>query len=165
MFHSITILSFLLDSYSFAIMRPPQRRVNYKIRDKVEVCSKEEGFVGSYFKATIVSCLQNEKFVVRYENLLLDDESEPLTEIIYRRELRPLPPHVRNSTKFHFNQKVDVFDNDGWWLGEITSEKILLENYYYYKVYFNTTGETICYSCDRIRVHHEWIYGEWILDI
>ncbi|XP_050898043.1 protein AGENET DOMAIN (AGD)-CONTAINING P1-like [Lathyrus oleraceus] len=116
-------------------MRPPQRRVNYKIRDKVEVCSKEEGFVGSYFKATIVLCLQNEKFVVRYENLLLDDESEPLTEIIYRRELRPLPPRVRNSTKFHFNQKVDVFDNDGWWLGEITSEKILLENYYYYKVY------------------------------
>ncbi|CAK8574737.1 unnamed protein product [Lathyrus sativus] len=150
-------------------MRPPQKRVNYKIRDKVEVCSKEEGFVGSYFKATIVSCLQNDKFVVRYENLVLDDASEdgasePLEEIIYRRELRPLPPRVRNPPEFRFNQKVDVFDNDGWWLGEITSEKFRFENCYYHRVYFNTTDETICYPCDRIRVHHEWIYGEWILE-
>lgn len=47
-------------------MRPPMRRVNYKVRDKVEVCSKEEGFVGSYFKATIISCLENEEYVVLY---------------------------------------------------------------------------------------------------
>ncbi|CAI8601192.1 unnamed protein product [Vicia faba] len=145
-------------------MRPPMKRVNYNVGDKVEVCSREEGFIGSYFKATIVSCLQNEKFMIRYENLLLDDESGPLIEIINRRELRPLPPRVRNPPEFHFNQKVDVFDNDGWWLGEITSEKTLSENYYCYNVYFNTTDQTIYYPCDRIRVHHEWIYGEWILE-
>ncbi|CAI8601191.1 unnamed protein product [Vicia faba] len=145
-------------------MRPPMRRVNYNVRDKVEVCSKEEGFVGSYFKATIVSCLQNEEYVVRYTNLLLDDESGPLTERVHRRELRPLPPRVRNPPEFNFNQKVDVFDNDGWWLGEITSEKTLFENCYYYKVWFNITGETIYYPLNQIRVHHEWIYGEWIVE-
>lgn len=145
-------------------MRPPMKRVDYNIGDKVEICSREQGFIGSYYKATIVSCLQNEKFMIRYENLLSEDESGPLTETIHRRELRPLPPHVRNPPEFHLNQKVDVFDNDGWWLGEITSEKTLYEDYYYYKVYFYPTDETIYYPCDRIRGHHEWIYGEWILE-
>src|SRR3954465_14457884 len=142
-------------------MHPPMRIVNYNVGDKVEVCSKEEGFVGSYFKATIVSCLPNEKYVVRYKNLLSDDKSGPLIETIHQRELRPLPPHVRNPPELHLNQNVDVFYNDGWWLGEITSEKILFENYYY-KVYFTTTGETLYYSRNQIRVHHEWIDGEWV---
>ncbi|XP_058735258.1 protein AGENET DOMAIN (AGD)-CONTAINING P1-like [Vicia villosa] len=145
-------------------MRPPMKKINYNVRDKVEVCSREEGFVGSYYNATIVSCLEKQKYVVRYKNLLLDDGSGPLTETIYSRELRPLPPRVRNPHEFHLNQKVDVFDNDGWWLGEIASEKICSDNCYYYKVYFNTTFETIYYSLDRIRVHHEWRYGEWILE-
>lgn len=153
-----------LDSYFSSIMRPPMRRINYNVGDKVEVCSREEGFVGSYYNATIISCLQNGKYVIRYKNLLLDDESGPLIEMIYSRELRPLPPHVRHPHEFHLNQRVDVFDNDGWWLGEITSERFFFENCYYYRVYFSTTFETICYPQDRIRVHHEWLYGEWILE-
>jgi len=35
------------------------KRRNYKYGDKGEVCSKEEGFVGSYFETIIVSCLFN----------------------------------------------------------------------------------------------------------
>jgi len=61
-------------------MPPPMKRVDYKVGDKVEVCSKEEGFVGSYFEATIVSCLESGKYVIRYKNLLKDDESQLLME-------------------------------------------------------------------------------------
>jgi len=39
-----------------------------------------------------------------------------------------------------------------------------MEEGHYYKVYFDTTYETICYPCDRIRVHHDWFDGEWILE-
>ncbi|XP_004487943.1 protein AGENET DOMAIN (AGD)-CONTAINING P1-like [Cicer arietinum] len=144
-------------------MRPPVKRIDYKVGDKVEVCSKEQGFVGSYYEATIVSCLENGKYVVRYKNLLEDDNSKPLKETIFPKELRRLPPHVRNLPEFRLNQKVDVFDNDGWWLRKIISEKILSRKRYYYMVYFFTTHEVIYYPCNRIRVH-EWFHREWILE-
>jgi len=145
-------------------MRPPMRRVDYKIGDKVEVCSREEGFFGSYYKATVVSCLQNGQYMVQYKNLLLDDKSGPLVETVYPYELRPTPPRVRNPHEFQLNQKVDAFHNDGWWVGQITSEKIIDEEGHCYWVYFSTSSETNYYHYDQIRVHHEWFGGEWILD-
>jgi hypothetical protein len=146
-------------------MRPPMKRIDYNVGDKVEVCCKEEGFVGSYYEATIVSCLDNGKYVVRYKNLLKDDESGLLTETFFPKDLRPLPPRVRNPPKFQLNQKVDVFDKDGWWVGEITSEKIRMQKSYYYNVYFDYTHQNIYYPCNQIRVHHELSFsGEWILE-
>ncbi|GAU14535.1 hypothetical protein TSUD_250770 [Trifolium subterraneum] len=146
-------------------MRPPMKKIDYKVGDKVEVCSKEEGFVGSYYEATIVSCLDNGKYVICYKNLLKDDESEFLTETLLPKDFRPSPPRVRNPLKFRLNQKVDVFDNDGWWVGKIISEKIFMENSYYYNVYFDYTHQSIYYRCDKIRVHHEMMFsGEWMME-
>ncbi|KAK2377744.1 protein AGENET DOMAIN (AGD)-CONTAINING P1 [Trifolium repens] len=132
-------------------MRPPMKKIDYKVGDKVEVCSKEEGFMGSYYEATIVSCLDNGKYVIRYKNLLKDDESRLLIETLLLKDLRPSPPRVRNPSKFQLNQKVDVFDNDGWWVGKIISEKILMGKSYYYTVYFKYTDQTVYYTCDQIR--------------
>jgi hypothetical protein len=146
-------------------MRPPMKKIDYKVGDKVEVCSKEEGFMGSYYEATIVSCLDNGKYVIRYKNLLKDDESGLLTETLLSKDLRPSPPRVRNPSKFQLNQKVDVFDNDGWWVGKIISEKILMGKSYYYTVYFKYTDQTVYYTCDQIRVHHELMFsGEWMME-
>ena len=97
------------------IMRSTMKRSNYKYGDKVEVCSKEEGFVGSYFEATIVSCLFNGQYLVCYKNLLQDDKFGLLLETVYPYEIRPLPPRVRSPHEFQLNQKVDAFDNDGWY--------------------------------------------------
>jgi len=145
-------------------MRSTMKRRNYNYGDKVEVCSKEEGFVGSYFEATIVSCLFNGQYLVRYKNLMQDDKSGLLLETVYLYEIRPLPSRVHSPKEFQLNQKVDAFDNDGWWLGQIASEKIITEEGHYYKVHFDTTYETICYPSDRIRVHHDWFDGEWIIE-
>jgi len=141
------------------------RRVDYKKGDKVEVCSREEGFMGSYFEAKVVSRPHNGQYMVRYKNLLLDDKSGPLVETVYPYELRPLPPRVSNPHEFQFNQKVDAFDRDGWWVGQIVSDKIITEEEgHCYWVHFSTSLETNYYSYDQIRVHHDWFGGEWILD-
>ncbi|CAK8564090.1 unnamed protein product [Lathyrus sativus] len=145
-------------------MRPPVKRIDYEIGDKVEVCSSEEGFRGSYYEATIISRLENGKYVVRYKNLLEDDESGPLIETLFPKDFRPSPPHVRSPRKFQLRQKVDVFYNDGWWLGKIVSDKVLTQKGHYYKVYVNNMREAIYYSRKRIRVHHELIHGDWILE-
>ncbi|WVZ24360.1 hypothetical protein V8G54_002904 [Vigna mungo] len=125
-------------------MRPPRKKVNFRPGDKVEVSSNEEGFFGLY--------------VVRYDTLLEDDESKPLTLTVFPRELRPKPPRIATSSSFALYQRVDAFDNDGWWVGEITG-KVDIDRYY---VYFSTTHEEIVYPASAIRVHQEWINGQWI---
>ncbi|XP_027347817.1 DUF724 domain-containing protein 3 [Abrus precatorius] len=139
-------------------MRPPRKRVDFGRGDKVEVCSKEEGFIGSYYEATVVSHLDNGLYVVRYDTLLQDDESQPLTETLFPKELRPSPPRVQVS-HFSLYQCVDAFDNDGWWVGQITGKRG--SSHYY--VYFATTNEEIAYPSSKIRLHHEWLQGEWVL--
>ncbi|XP_014490464.1 DUF724 domain-containing protein 3 [Vigna radiata var. radiata] len=139
-------------------MRPPQKKVNFRNGDKVEVCSNEEGFLGSYYLATVVSCLDNGLYVVRYDTLLEDDGSQPLTETIFPKELRPKPPRLVAASSFALCQRVDVFDNDGWWVGEISGK---VDDHHYY-VYFSTTHEEILYPSSAIRVHQEWLNGHWI---
>jgi len=139
-------------------MRPPRKKVNFRPGDKVEVCSNEEGFFGSYYRATVVSALDTGLYVVRYDTLLEDDESQPLTATVFPKELRPKPPRIAASSSFALYQRVDAFDNDGWWAGEITG-KVDDDHYY---VYFTTTHEEILYPASAIRVHQDWINGQWI---
>ncbi|XP_020236370.1 DUF724 domain-containing protein 6 [Cajanus cajan] len=139
-------------------MRPPRKKVDFLGGDKVEVCSNEDGFLGSYYAATVLSRLDNGLYVVRYDTLLQDDESQPLSETLFPKELRPAPPPLP-AKDFSLYQRVDAFDNDGWWLGQITGR---CDHSKYY-VYFVTTNEEIAYPASRIRVHQEWLNGEWVL--
>ncbi|KAL1363149.1 hypothetical protein HN51_011340 [Arachis hypogaea] len=140
-------------------MRPPFRsRVRFQIGQKVEVCGKEEGFFGSYYEATIVSCVGNSCYLVQYKNLLSATEpNKPLVEMVKLKDLRPIPSEDLGSHEFIVNQNVDVFDNDGWWVGKITSKRGSR-----YSVYFSSTNEEIVYPSSQIRVHLDWIDGSWV---
>ena len=141
-------------------MRPPLKRVDFREGDKVEVCSREEGFLGSYYEATVLCHLDTGHYVVQYKTLLQDDDvSKPLVETLYPRDLRPSPPKVHARGEFTPYQIVDAFDNDGWWVGEITGRRAA----HHYCVYFHTTNEEIAYPSSKIRAHHEWVNGEWVL--
>ncbi|XP_028790465.1 DUF724 domain-containing protein 3-like [Neltuma alba] len=139
-------------------MRPPIKKTSYGRGQGVEVSVKEEGFHGSYFEAKVVSYLDNGLYIVQYQTLLEDDESKFLTETVYPKELRPLPPAIP-VRRFSVKQKVDVFDKDGWWVGVIT-RKDGPDGYF---VYFWTTDEEIAYPSSLLRVHQDWINGKWVL--
>ncbi|KAL5572805.1 hypothetical protein UlMin_022402 [Ulmus minor] len=114
--------------------------------DKIEVCNKEEGFLGSYYAATVVSQLPNSLYVVQYKNLLEDNWSDPLMETISS----PL-------SEFSYLDEVDAFDNDGWWVGKITG-KIGSD----YLVLFEMYEDEIAYPSSRLRFHLEWRNGFWV---
>ncbi|KAK8512284.1 hypothetical protein V6N12_032007 [Hibiscus sabdariffa] len=130
--------------------------------DRVEVCSKEEGFLGSYYEAKVVSSLNNNtRYQVRYKNLVEeDDQTQPLVEIVSADEVRPMPPSVivnRSGGVFNYLEKVDAFDNDGWWAGRVTGKQGLK-----YYVYFETTGDELAYDASRLRNHIEWRDHHWV---
>ncbi|KAH7521391.1 hypothetical protein FEM48_Zijuj07G0028100 [Ziziphus jujuba var. spinosa] len=129
----------------------------FGIGKEVEVCSREDGFLGSYYAATVVAHLENmNMYIVQYKELLKNDESGPLIERVLKNEVRPVPPEMV-ATGFSYLDKVDAYDNDGWWVGKITGKEG--SNY---NVYFETTGEEIAYPVSRLRFHLDWLSGKWV---
>nr|GMD33357.1 DUF724 domain-containing protein 2-like [Ipomoea batatas] len=125
--------------------------------DMVEVASQKQGFRGSYFVATVVMVLTPvREYVVEYETLVTNDLSGPLREVVPAAEVRPVPPpefRMRDSGEFRKGDKVDAYDNEAWWAGEIigkVGDK--------YKVYFDDSNEEIAYTVDLLRVHLDWIH-------
>ncbi|PON43127.1 Agenet domain containing protein [Parasponia andersonii] len=131
--------------------------------DRVEVCSKEPGFVGSYYAATVVSQLRKDLFVVQYENLVEENNhTQLLVETVRHNEVRPVsPPQVNEAAAsgFRYLDQVDAFDNDGWWVGKITRRRGSDGHYF---VYFETTGDEIAYPLSRLRAHLDWVKGKWV---
>ncbi|KAI3919475.1 hypothetical protein MKW98_030186 [Papaver atlanticum] len=115
--------------------------------DLVEVSSKEEGFLGSYYEARIIKkCL--------------------LREVVPRSEIRHMPPNFKASY-FNISDPVDVFCKDGWWYGIITGRdpirsKRTGEDRSIYSIYFPMSGEEIEYRKWELRAHLERVNGNWI---
>lgn len=123
---------------------------------EVEVCSKQDGFVGSYYAATVIKGHGDNSYAVQYKNLVTEDESRPLIEVVGAEEVRPVPPKV-SATGFALFEEVDAFDNDGWWVGKISGRKGSK-----YNVFFDKYGVEIAYPSSQLRAHLEWVGGNWV---
>ncbi|XP_042519176.1 protein AGENET DOMAIN (AGD)-CONTAINING P1-like [Macadamia integrifolia] len=168
--------------------KPSKDLMRYRIGDSVEVHSKEEGFVGSFYAAKVVDVSKNSHVLVEYKTLLTDDESKWLREMVHVSEVRPSPPQLQVS-KFNLWDIVDAFDNEGWWAGRISSiaeykyyacfdggdrkgldddeipyqkRRRLIDEYKYY-VYFPSSQNAIAYPFSRLRLHQEWKNGNWVV--
>ncbi|KAG8379545.1 hypothetical protein BUALT_Bualt07G0100100 [Buddleja alternifolia] len=128
--------------------------------DSVEVCSKEEGFLGSYYEATVVAKItRNNQYVVQYKTLVEDDLSEPLREVVSSDEVRPPPPPPEwPPFRFFSGDRVDAFDNDGWWVGTVSGVNVDEGKYY---VYFELFMVEIAYHPSKLRLHQDWNKGKW----
>ena len=127
--------------------------------DLVEICGKEDGFIGSYFEAKVLSKLPHGSFYkVEYKNLITEGENpRPLIETISTDEIRPMPPKLSQPSTFSLHEKVDAFDLDGWWVGDIIGQD---GNTYY--VNFPRTKNLCEYPLERLRKHLEFVDGEWV---
>ncbi|XP_050365584.1 protein AGENET DOMAIN (AGD)-CONTAINING P1-like [Argentina anserina] len=132
-----------------------QSKSTFHVGDAVEVCCNEEGFLGSYWEATIVATCNYEykRFVEEH------DESTPLRETVNVTQVRPLPPNIVPSKYCKLEgDRVDAFLNDVWWVGTI-SRKLDSEHYV---VFFENTGEQNAFPLSNLRFHMDWLNGDWV---
>ncbi|RAL47443.1 hypothetical protein DM860_013408 [Cuscuta australis] len=124
----------------------------------VEATSYEEGYHGSWFTALIFDTMEEEnEYVLQYQTLKTDDESELLKEKADAFNIRPCPPIIQQVDRFKMFEQVNAWYNDGWWEGLISK---VLEGLKYV-VYFWNTNEEIEFEHYGIRPHQEWIDGKW----
>uniref|UniRef100_A0A3N7FYJ9 Agenet domain-containing protein n=1 Tax=Populus trichocarpa TaxID=3694 RepID=A0A3N7FYJ9_POPTR len=130
---------------------------NFKPGSKVEIMSDEAGFRGSFYIGTVVKATRTPEFTVRYEKLFEDEEgTKPLQETVNEFQIRPIAPREKKR-EFKFSEEVDAFHNDGWWEGVITEVN---ENGKF-AVFFRSTKEQIEFVEEDLRLHREWVNGEW----
>lgn len=124
----------------------------------MEVKSNEEGYQGSWYPATIVRSLRNGKYLLRYQTLETDDETDLLTEEADALSIRPSPPVIQQADQFRPLDEVDAWYNGGWWAGQVC--KVLEGSNY--TVYFRTANEIVEFQHSDLRPHQNWLDGEWI---
>lgn len=135
----------------------------FKRGTKVEISIEEEGFRGAWFPGTVIKppTKNSNKVFVEYETLLAkENESAPLREEIDLVQIRPTAPRERRRV-FKLDEEVDVFYNDAWWEGVITQVLEVLEDFKY-SVYFRPTREQDDFKGSDLRLHREWVNGNWV---
>ncbi|KDP23367.1 hypothetical protein JCGZ_23200 [Jatropha curcas] len=125
----------------------------------VEVSSDEEGFEGAWYAATIVETVGNNKYLIEYQSLRKEDDSDFLQEEIDASHIRPYPPETILIDRFKLLDEVDASYNDGWWVGVIAKVHADMK----YVVYFRDSGEEMVFRHSDLRLHQDWIGGQWIM--
>ncbi|KAK2638791.1 hypothetical protein Ddye_026586 [Dipteronia dyeriana] len=129
-----------------------------RVGDLVEVSSKEDGYLGSYYLAKVVSKNKNNKYTVEYQTLFSEkNHKKRLREVVPAADVRPCPPLIRVSA-FDVMEVVDAYYEEGWWMGRV-SGRVGTDRY---SVYFDSTGDEFEYSRCDLRVHQEWEDGNWV---
>ncbi|XP_076934029.1 protein AGENET DOMAIN (AGD)-CONTAINING P1-like [Bidens hawaiensis] len=124
--------------------------MKYKRGDQVEVVDLGPGFLGSNYSGNIISTFDDE-YIVQFRTLLEDDSYGPLREFVKAEKIRLVPESVDVSS-LNLGETVDVYANDGWWMGRVISKTGEFE----YLVHFDRTNQDIMYLFPFIRVHQEW---------
>lgn len=127
--------------------------------DRVEVLSKQDGFLGSYYEGIVIKEVADREYQVMYKNLVDEGSKMPLLEAVKEEDLRPAPPKV-HAMQFGLGELVDAFDRDGWWVGVVVSEKSPGT----YGVFFDLYPEYKCvYPASSLRVHQDWVNNkQWL---
>ncbi|XP_065847829.1 increased DNA methylation 1-like [Euphorbia lathyris] len=141
--------------------------------DRVEVRSLEEGLHGSWHSGALIETefLDSEiKYVVKYDHMLVDDESDYFIETLLvnenevcnlRGRIRPFPPLVNIvNWDIYYGLCVDVYYNDGWWEGVVFDHEDGLEMR---NVFFPDLTDEIKTPITNMRISQDWneATGNW----
>ncbi|KAI9080593.1 hypothetical protein K1719_037454 [Acacia pycnantha] len=124
---------------------------------------------GSYYEATVISHIPHGFYIVEFNTLLNDEDFSFLRETVGPDDLRPLPPRQSiddvstTGGGFSLDQMVDVQDEEGWWLTEITGREESDPDSYLVYCYWNPVDRDVVFHSSELRVHQEWIGGHWVL--
>lgn len=135
--------------------------------------SIEDGFEGSWHRATVIDC-KNQSRVVKYDRIFCDDGSDnvvgsvPVLSHNIRGRIRLVPSRFNLNLKcLHYGQCVDVFHVDAWWEGVIFDHNDMCDERL---VFFPDIGDELTAQIKNIRLTRDWnantgiwkFRGDWV---
>ncbi|KAF5182140.1 hypothetical protein FRX31_028269 [Thalictrum thalictroides] len=137
--------------------------VEFNVGETVEVT--DEAFKGSWYLAKVTGSFVKKgkkKILIEYEMLKADENGlKSFQDFVDVRLVRPhQQPQEKPIDVFQVNQVVDAFLGKGWWKGVVT--KVLEDSRYVVEMESLVLEEKMEFGFDELRVHHDWINGQWI---
>ncbi|KAJ4968307.1 hypothetical protein NE237_015008 [Protea cynaroides] len=132
-------------------------KVKFEKGAQLEISSDEEGYIGAWFVVTYVKKAEN-NYLVEHKHFTTDDGTELLKEEVDAQHMRPLPPEILMVNHFKRLEEVDAWYKDVWWVGTVSK---VLDNSMY-TVYFRNSKEELEFVHSDLRLHQDWIDGQWI---
>ncbi|RID41275.1 hypothetical protein BRARA_J01248 [Brassica rapa] len=146
------------------------RRRKLLAGEKVEVRSVEEGFLGSWYSATVLSSKKRRLRSIRYDHILSDDATDYLVETVdvsevveglsssssgsLRGRLRPVPPKLEvDRFSLVYGLCVDVLISEAWWEGVVFDHENGSEKR---RVFFPDLGDETDADLQSLRVTQDW---------
>ncbi|CAH8360526.1 unnamed protein product [Eruca vesicaria subsp. sativa] len=146
------------------------RRRKLLVGEKVEVRSVEEGFLGSWYSATVTSSKKRHLRTIRYDHILSDDATDYLVDTVdvsevveglssssggsLRGRLRPVPPKLEvDRFSLAYGHCVDVYISDAWWEGVVFDQENGSEKR---RVFFPDLGDEADADMKSLRVTQDW---------
>ncbi|CAI0626160.1 unnamed protein product [Linum tenue] len=126
---------------------------------RIEVKSDDAGFEGSWFAGIIIDLEGTNKYLVQYLNLLNEEQTASLREVVSAGNVRPYPPETQSGNCYKFLDKVDAWYNEGWWEGVVLRVD---ERSNKYMVFFPFTKDNVYFEASSLRPHMEWVNGKWV---
>lgn len=124
----------------------------------VEVIGSDKHYLGSFYKARVVSRIGVAHYEVQYLGLKDSAVHFPLRDRLHFGRLRPLPVAREN----HFvvpGDEIDCFFQEGWWHGYAVHFDWDTKCF---KVYFEISDEHLMVPPSKCRAHVEWVNNEWV---
>lgn len=123
---------------------------------RVEVLNKEEGSIGAWCLAEIISGNGHNYYVKYYPN---SGGNEVKVERVPRKAIRPCPPPVQGDDFWVLGDIVEVYHNQLWKTAVIT--KVNGTNSY--NVRLIGLGEELGSHCHQLRVRQVWEDDKWFV--
>ncbi|XP_075664301.1 protein AGENET DOMAIN (AGD)-CONTAINING P1-like [Castanea sativa] len=129
----------------------------FRILENVEICKKQEGFLGSYYSGKVLAAVGINRYIVRYETRWTECKTRQLSEVVDADEVRPLPPTI-SCTDFSVSDKIDAYVNNAWWVAKVVQR---LDDVRYF-VRLDTNGTEFLVPSYKLRIHLDWQDGRWV---
>ncbi|KAL9238684.1 hypothetical protein vseg_013074 [Gypsophila vaccaria] len=149
-------------------------KIKFDVGDTVEVRSDEDGFIGSWHPAKIISWKIGCR-VVKYDHLLSDDDKMYTESIevagvidgitnespVNRGRIRPRPLAAKlKGAELHYGLCVDSYLNDAWWEGVVFDDN---DGSRSREIFFPDLGDVAKVELENMRITWDWneVTEEW----
>ncbi|KAM5563624.1 hypothetical protein ABKV19_018314 [Rosa sericea] len=126
-----------------------------KVGNSVEVLRKENDLCMSWFSGKVMA-VDGDDFIVRYKSVI-DRKGVMAVERVYRKAIRPRPPHAKKEEGWIVGDMVEVFDTKCWKVGKVA--KVGKNN----RVVIRFLGSIQLKEFDEcnLRIRQAWDQNKW----
>lgn len=138
---------------------PKPGSIHFTPGSPVEVRIKEGGFNESWFTATVLRNVDSDTYLVQFDDLLADEQSQkPLIDTFNVSQLRPPPPPTPENHHDFLYETVEVLHVGGWRVCYVSEDlhngKVM--------VVFRELDEEGEVNKEYLRLHRVWNNQNWI---